>query len=180
LGGPPRLGSIPSKSFAHSGLLQGNRIKGRLAMKVKKDSFILSIVEKTVKECEREGTNWAEVIDDRLEAKGIALHDDKPDGRDHNIIARLADGREVYCETDGSESLGITNKYWNYNYEIEGLDGSEDTVSARNLSEAIRIAKAWLSVKYLASLELTKPSSLWVSGPDGEHGESITIQSLLK
>lgn len=149
-------------------------------MKVKKDSFILSIVEKTVKECEREGTNWSEVIDDRLEANGIELHDDRPDGRDHNTIARLADGREVYCETDGSGSLGITNKYWHYNYEIEGLEGSEDTVSARNLSEAVRIAKDWLCVKYLASLDLAKPSSLWVSGPDGEHGETITIQSLLK
>ena len=149
-------------------------------MKVKKDSFILSIVEKTVKECEREGTNWAEVIDDRLEANGIALHDEKPDGRDHNIIARLADGREIYHETDGSGGLGITNKYWTYNYEIEGLEGSEDTVAARNLSEAVRIAKDWLCVKYLASTKLTKPSSLWVSGPDGEHAESVTIQSLLK
>jgi hypothetical protein len=153
-------------------------------MKVKKDSFILSIVERTVKECEREGTNWGEVIDDRLEENGIELHDDKPDGRDHNIIARLADGREVYCETDGSGSYGITNKYWTYNYEIEGLEGSEDTVTARNLSEAVRIAKGkyhyWLSVTHLASLKLTKPSSLWVSGPDGEHGETITIQSLLK
>lgn len=149
-------------------------------MKVKKDSFILSVVESAVKECEREGTRWADCVDDRLEANGIELHDDRPDGRDQNIIARLADGREVYCETDGSGSYGITNKYWTYNYEIEGLDGSEDTVTARNLSEAVRIAKAWLSVRYLASLELTKPSTLWLSGPDGEHAESVTIQSLLK
>jgi hypothetical protein len=149
-------------------------------MKPSKDSLILFIVADTIAQCERDGTDWSQYVDDNLEANGFTLHDDKPDGRDHNIIARLADGREVYCETDGSGSYGITNKYWHYSYQIEGLDGSEDTVTARNLSEAVRIAKAWLSVKYLASLKLTKPSSLWVSGPDGEHGETITIQSLLK
>lgn len=132
-------------------------------MQINQDALILSIVAQTIGDCNENGTNWADCVDDNLEANGIELHDDRPDGRDHELIARLADGREVYHETDGSGGLRITNMVLDYNFEIDDIQIK--TFRARNLSEAVRTAKNW----YLHNRNPNTKSKLWVGGRDGEH-----------
>lgn len=134
-------------------------------MRINQDALILSIVAQTIDDCNENGTNWADCVDDNLEANGIELHDDRPDGRDHELIARLADGREVYHETDGSGGLKITNMVFNYNFEIDGVQIR--TFRARNLSEAVRTAKNW--ILHGNNKNPDSNAKMWVGGRDGEH-----------
>ena len=140
-------------------------------MRINQDALILSIVAKTVEDCEQNGTNWADCVDDRLEENGIELHDDRPDGRNHEIIARLADGREVYHETDGSGGLAITNMVFTYDFEIDDIQIR--TFRARNISEAVRTAKNWLLHNKNPIAQLPEfpnhNAKMWVGGRDGVH-----------
>lgn len=108
-----------------------------------KDSEILKIVAQAVQQAEDAGENWADLVDQQLTAAGVGIHDEQPDGRDHDAIVRLADGREVYAETDGSGDYGLTNKVRNYLVEIDGGEGGTTTVTARNFFEAGKLAEAW-------------------------------------
>jgi len=140
-------------------------------MRINQDALILSIVAQTIEDCNENGENWADCVDANLEANGIELHDDRPDGRDHNIIARLADGREVYHETDGSGGLNLTNMVFTYDFEIDDIQIR--TFRARNLSEAVRTAKNWLLHNKNPIAQLPEfpnaNAKFWVGGRDGVH-----------
>lgn len=131
------------------------------------DQVILETVERAINRANDAGENWADFVDDALLAIGEELHEDQDFGRDHDIIARLGDGREIYCETDGSGGYGITNLYRYYDCDINGGEGGESVVLARNLSEAVRRAREWVS--FLRSYRrVNDPVVLCVWGCDGE------------
>lgn len=101
---------------------------------------ICRIVRDAIDMANRMGENWADVVDDALVMAGVEIHDEQPDGRDHDTIVRLADGREVYC-TNGD--YGITDFVWEYWCQIDGGEGGEATIHARNWWEAKRKATEW-------------------------------------
>ena len=136
------------------------------------DAMILEAVEGAINRANDAGENWAEWFDTTLESIGETLHEDQEFGRDHDIIARLADGREIYCETDGSGGYGITNLVRDYSAEID--DDSKKAIRARNISEALRMAKSWVASK---EWRTNDPVNLLVYGPDGEIDIDIFPQS---
>lgn len=138
------------------------------------DAKILETVEGAINRANDAGENWVDFVDPALEAIGEELHEDQDFGRDHDIIARLADGREIYCETDGSGSYGITNLYREYCADIDNSDGGLTTIQARNISEAVRKAKGWVSSK---EWRTNDPVVLCVWGCDGETTIHILPQS---
>ena len=109
------------------------------------DIKILQIVSDSISWAESIGENWSEYVDSRLADAGVELHDEQPDGRDHECIARLADGREIYLETDGNfPGYMITNTYHEYTAEIDGGQGGSTIIRARNNYEAEIMAKKWV------------------------------------
>lgn len=138
------------------------------------DAMILEVVERAINRANDAGENWADFVDDALLAIGEELHEDQDFGRDHEIIARLADGREIYCETDGSGGYGITNLYRHYDCDIDGGEGGESTVLARNLSEAVRRARKWVAA---GEWRTNDAVILCVWGCDGETTIRLLPQS---
>ena len=136
------------------------------------DKMILEAVQAAIDRAEAAGENWSEWVDLALEAIGETLHEDQDFGRDHDIIARLADGREIYCETDGSGGYGITNLVRDYSAEID--DESKTVIKARNISEALRKAKSWVASR---EWRTNDPVNLLVYGADGETDIDIFPQS---
>lgn len=109
------------------------------------DGTILRIVSNAISFAEKIGENWSEFVDERLTESGVELHDEQPDGKDHECIVRLADGREVYLETDGSNpGYMITNTYHEYTAEIDGGEGGSTIIRARNDFEARKLALEWV------------------------------------
>lgn len=136
------------------------------------DKMILEAVQAAIDRAEAAGENWSEWVDTTLESIGETLHEDQDFGRDHDIIARLADGREIYCETDGSGGYGITNLVRDYSAEID--DDSKSVIRARNISEALRKAKSWVASR---EWRTNDPVNLLVYGADGETDIDIFPQS---
>ena len=136
------------------------------------DKMILEAVQAAIDRAEAAGENWSEWVDTTLESIGETLHEDQEFRRDHDTIARLADGREIYCETSSSGELKFTNLVREYSVSVDDIGSS--IVRARNFSEAIRKAKIWLSS---GEWESNDPVTLCVYGSDGQAHIDIFPQS---
>jgi len=113
---------------------------------VKTDKEIMEIVAGAMVDANGRGESWPEFVERDLKAAGVALHDEQPEDNDEDIIVRLADGREVYAETDGSGDYGITNLYRDYWAEIDHAKARETRIRARNWFEAEKQAQEWAKI----------------------------------
>jgi hypothetical protein len=136
------------------------------------DAMILEAVEGAINRANDAGENWSEWVDTTLESIGETLHEDQEFRRDHDTIARLADGREIYCEASSSGELKFTNLVRDYSVSVDDIGAS--IVRARNFSEAIRKAKIWLAS---GEWESDDPVTLCVYGADGQAHIDIFPQS---